>query len=122
MPRSRVVTQYFREFEPDLLRDCQMGRLQCRRYWAAGVNDVISVDQHDKWKRYGLALHLGLDHFPGKLHWLKIWWTNNNPKLIASFYLDNVVKCTGRQFNRIMNFHSHNLTQFQFRHVSPHSK
>lgn len=50
--------------------------------------DLVCFDQHDKWKRFGLWLHLGMDPYPGRLHWLKIWWTNRNPKLVTRYYLD----------------------------------
>ncbi|KAF9536051.1 hypothetical protein CPC08DRAFT_652289, partial [Agrocybe pediades] len=89
VPR-RVIVSYFRIFEPDLVRERKSGRLKRRQFWAAGVNDLIAVDQHDKWKKYGLALHVGIDPFPGVIHWLKVWWTNNNPKLITSYYLETV--------------------------------
>jgi len=46
------------------------------------------LDQHDKFKRYGLFFHVGLDPYPGVIHWCKVWWTVRNPKLIAHFYLN----------------------------------
>ncbi|KAF9440781.1 hypothetical protein P691DRAFT_686489, partial [Macrolepiota fuliginosa MF-IS2] len=64
-------------------------------YWAAGVNDVLTVDQHDKWKHYRLALHCRLDPFSGRMHWMKVWHNNNNPKLIAGYYLDFVEEIRG---------------------------
>ncbi|KAJ6613175.1 hypothetical protein B0H10DRAFT_1806111, partial [Mycena sp. CBHHK59/15] len=61
--------------------------------WAAGVNDLWVVDQHDKWKyKFGLALHTGIVPFIGRIQWLKVWWTNSNPRLILSYYLDAVVE------------------------------
>jgi hypothetical protein len=50
--------------------------------------DMWAFDQHDKWMRFGLRLHIGLDPYPGRIEWLKIWWTNSNPRLIASYYLE----------------------------------
>jgi hypothetical protein len=50
--------------------------------------ELITMDQHDKWKRFGLWLHLGLDPFAGRIVWLKIWWNNRNPRLITSYYLE----------------------------------
>ena len=58
---------------------------------------MVTVDQHDKWQRFGLRLHTGSDPFPGVIHWIKIWWTNRNPKLIASCYLGHI-KQTGCKF------------------------
>ncbi|KAF9538452.1 hypothetical protein CPC08DRAFT_651431 [Agrocybe pediades] len=87
-----LVIAYFLIFEPELVRERKARKLKRRQFWAAGVNDLFAVDQHDKWKKYGLALHAGIDPFPGVIHWVKIWWTNNNPKLIASYYLDAAKK------------------------------
>jgi hypothetical protein len=49
--------------------------------------DIIAIDQHDKWKRYGLYFHVGMDPFSGRISWLKVWWTNRNPILITSYYI-----------------------------------
>ncbi|KAJ6583713.1 hypothetical protein B0H10DRAFT_2234752 [Mycena sp. CBHHK59/15] len=86
-----VITSYFAIYVPDLVRQRRANRLKRKRFWAAGVNDLWAVDQHDKWKyKFGLALHSGLDPFIGRIQWLKIWWTNSNPRLILSYYLDAV--------------------------------
>jgi hypothetical protein len=66
-----------------------------RRFWAAGVNDVWPQDQHDKWGRYGLWLHASLEAFSGEINWIKIWWTNRNPRLIVSYYLETCRKIKG---------------------------
>ncbi|KAJ7214558.1 hypothetical protein GGX14DRAFT_550501 [Mycena pura] len=90
VPRN-VVTEYFSVFEPELVRERRKNRLRRKRFWAAGVNDMWAVDQHDKWKyKFGLALHSGIDPFIGFIHWMKIWWTNNNPRLILSYHLDEI--------------------------------
>ncbi|KAJ7773753.1 hypothetical protein B0H14DRAFT_3095982 [Mycena olivaceomarginata] len=77
-----IVTEYFSVHEPHL---------------APGVNDIWAVDQHDKWKyKFGLALHSGIDPFIGMIHWMKIWWTNSNPRLISSYHhLDRVEELKG---------------------------
>ncbi|KAG1744432.1 hypothetical protein EDB19DRAFT_1894566 [Suillus lakei] len=52
-----------------------------RQFWAAGVNDLFAVDQHDKWLKYGLGLHTGIEPFSGRIMWIR---------LILSYYLDKV--------------------------------
>ncbi|KAJ7886446.1 hypothetical protein B0H14DRAFT_3856616 [Mycena olivaceomarginata] len=90
VPKS-VITAYFAQYEPDLLRQRRANRLKRKRFWSAGVNDIWTLDQHDKWKyKFGLALHSCLEPFVGRIQWLKIWWTNSNPRLILSYYLDTV--------------------------------
>ncbi|KAK7016029.1 hypothetical protein R3P38DRAFT_3321518 [Favolaschia claudopus] len=92
VPRS-VITSYFAQYEPELVRQRRANRLRRKRFWAAGVNDLWAIDQHDKWKyKYGLALHTGIEPFIGRIQWLKIWWTNSNPRLILSYYLDVVLE------------------------------
>jgi hypothetical protein len=56
---------------------------------------VWSADQHDKWRRFGLFLHVGLENFSNTVLWLKVWWTNSNPRLIASFYLEAACRLGG---------------------------
>ncbi|THU77015.1 hypothetical protein K435DRAFT_703391, partial [Dendrothele bispora CBS 962.96] len=85
-----VIEDYFRLYEPDLLRARKRRRLKRRRFWAAGVNDVWCVDQHDKLKRYGLALHTGIDPFSGKIKWMRVWHSNSNPRLIFRYYLETI--------------------------------
>ncbi|KAK7453248.1 hypothetical protein VKT23_011924 [Stygiomarasmius scandens] len=88
IPRS-LVDAYFKEYEPHLIRERRARRFKQKIFWSAGLFDVVSVDQHDKWRdKYGLCLHLGVECTAGQLLWLKIWWTNRNPRLITSYYLE----------------------------------
>ena len=84
-----TMRNYFTLYEPpQLLRQRKASRLQCRRFWAVGVNDIWAVDQHDKWIRFGLVLHTGIKPFSGQILWMKIWHSNHNPQLILSYYLE----------------------------------
>lgn len=84
------MREYFAIHEPDLVKQRKANRLQRRRFWAAGVNDIWAIDQHDKWLRFGLALHIGIEPFSGRILWLKVWHSNRNPQLILSYYLSTV--------------------------------
>ncbi|KAG6822071.1 hypothetical protein H0H92_015452, partial [Tricholoma furcatifolium] len=82
--------------EPNAVANRRANRFRRNRYYAAGVNDVWVQDQHDKWgPRYGLWLHNNLDSFSGFNNWLKVWWTNKNPRLIGAWYIDAVRKLGG---------------------------
>ncbi|KIO02084.1 hypothetical protein M404DRAFT_148363 [Pisolithus tinctorius Marx 270] len=81
---------YFATYEPHLICLCKACRLQHRCFWAAGVNDIWAVDQHDKWNQFGLALHTGVEPFSGKILWIRVWHLNRNPQLILTYYLDVV--------------------------------
>ena len=84
--------------EPDDVEQRRHRRLVRRRFWAAGVNDVWPQDQHDKWGRFGLWLHTGLEAFSGEINWIKIWWTNKNPRLVAGFFIDACRRVGGENF------------------------
>ncbi len=67
-------------------------RLSRKQFWTVGVNDVWTMDQHDKWRRFQLFLHIGLEPHSGTILWLKIWWTNRNPRLVCGWYCDTIEK------------------------------
>ncbi|KAF7326235.1 hypothetical protein MKEN_00476200 [Mycena kentingensis (nom. inval.)] len=106
----------FHELEPERVVRRKGARFKRSRCYSAGVLEILSFDQHDKWKRFGLWLHLGVDPYTGYLHWNKIWWTNRNTALVTSYYLDAVRKVkaiplftfsdTGRENNGIAKCHS----------------
>ncbi|KAG1811302.1 hypothetical protein EV424DRAFT_1542583 [Suillus variegatus] len=85
-----VVSSYFAVYEPELVRERKARSLKRRRFWAAGVNDLFAVDQHDKWLRFGLGLHTGIEPFSGRIMWIRVWHSNRNPQLILSYYLDTI--------------------------------
>ena len=85
-----VMWEYFLTYEPELLRQRKVNRLKRRHFWATGVNDIWAIDQHDKWLRFGLTLHTGIEPFSGRILWTKVWHSNHNPQLILSYYLELV--------------------------------
>ncbi|KAI6105965.1 hypothetical protein EDD16DRAFT_1730184 [Pisolithus croceorrhizus] len=85
-----VIREYFATYEPHLVRQRKARHLQRCWFWAAGVNDLWAVDQHDKWNRFGLALHTGVEPFSRKILWIRIWHSNRNLQLILTYYLDVV--------------------------------
>lgn len=91
-----VVRRYFRQYEPLQYRARRARRLRRKRFWAAGVNDICAVDQHDKWNRFGLKLHVGLDPYTRRVHWLRVWHSNRDPKLILSYYIAHVREDGGK--------------------------
>ena len=81
-----LILKYNRATDPIGVAARKAGRIRRRVFYAAGVNHVWAFDQHDKWKRYGLRLHLGIEPFAGFLLWLIVWWTNSDPKLVSREY------------------------------------
>ncbi|KAF7317304.1 hypothetical protein HMN09_00465900 [Mycena chlorophos] len=83
------ILKYLHQIEPEAVRVRRYRSKMVRgKFYSAGVMEIISFDQHDKWHPFGLYLHLGIDPYNGELHWLKIYWTNRNPVLITSYYLE----------------------------------
>ncbi|KAG9008384.1 hypothetical protein FRB90_008920 [Tulasnella sp. 427] len=90
-----VVLQWMRRHYPEEVRARKRRRLKRKRFWAAGVNDIWTSDQHDKWRRFLLFFHIGLEPVAGKILWLKIWHTNRNPGLVCSWYLKAIEETGG---------------------------
>lgn len=66
----------------------QHRRFKRKVFYAAGVMHFVTVDQHDKWKRFGLYLHIGIEAFSGKILWIVVWWNNSNPRWITRQYFN----------------------------------
>lgn len=54
------------------------------------------VDGYDKFKLYGFAISGCIDGFSRKILWLKVSSTNNDPKVIAGYFIDTVKTLNGR--------------------------
>ena len=98
-PCRKLIGQWLREYEPEAVAARRRRKFKRHRFWAAGLNDFWTFDQHDKWGgRYGLFLHVGLEPTAGEIKWLRIWWNNSNPRLIASYYFAAVREAGGKHF------------------------
>lgn len=65
-------------------------RLRRRQYSNPGPNFLWHVDGYDKLKPYGLCISGCIDGFSRNVIWLKVYSTNNNPKVIASYFIEAV--------------------------------
>lgn len=70
-------------------------RLHRRKYFSAGPNAVWHIDGYDKLKPYGICIHGCIDRFSRNIMWLHAWNTNNNPKLVASYFIGAVSTYNG---------------------------
>jgi hypothetical protein len=95
-----VISDYLRMTEPDAVQAQRYQHFKRRTFLSIGPNKMWSLDQHDKFKQYGLFFHVGLDPYPGIIHWCKVWWTVRNPKLIARFYLDAACAVGGMYYSK----------------------
>lgn len=65
----------------------------------------MSLDGHDKLCGYQkdtfpLCVYGGLDTYSGRLNFLRIWYTNNDPVVIGRFYLEYLYESKGRYIIR----------------------
>ena len=65
-------------------------RLLRRQYVNPGPNFCWHVDGYDKLKRYGFAIHGAICGFSRRILWLEVDVTNNDPKIVASYFLNYV--------------------------------
>lgn len=65
-------------------------RLLRRQYSCPGPNFVWHIDGNDKLKPFGFAIHAGIDGYSRKILWLEVERSNNDPKLIARYFLQAV--------------------------------
>lgn len=66
------------------------GRLHRRQYICKGPNHVWHIDGWDKLKQFGFAVHACIDGFSRKVLWLHVGRSNNNPAIIAGYYLKTI--------------------------------
>ncbi|KAG1878436.1 hypothetical protein C8R48DRAFT_590533, partial [Suillus tomentosus] len=81
----KLILRYMNLHHPQDIQARKSRHLKRSIYWTAGVNDIWVFDQHDKWRRFQLYLHVAIEPFLGRVLWLKIWWTNRNPRLICGW-------------------------------------
>ena len=61
-------------------------RLQRRQYLNPGPNFVWHIDGYDKLSRYGICIHGCVDGFSRAIIWLKAYYTNHDPRVVASYF------------------------------------
>ncbi|XP_047246888.1 uncharacterized protein LOC124883696 isoform X1 [Girardinichthys multiradiatus] len=65
-------------------------QLRRRQYNCKGPNALWHMDGYDKLKLYGIAISGCIDGFSRYVLWMEAYVTNNDPKLIASYFLKTV--------------------------------
>jgi hypothetical protein len=89
------IQGYLKLTVPDQVAGRLAKRFVRRTFYAAGINHFWAMDQHDKWKQFGLFWHGCLDGFTGKILWLVVWWTNSNPWFVCTQYLKAIKNFSG---------------------------
>ena len=82
-----TVRKAMKELDPEGVQRRRMKRLRRRSYVNPGPNFVWHIDGYDKLKPYGFAIHGAIDGFSRRILWIEVGVTNNNPKVIAKYFL-----------------------------------
>ncbi|XP_053389619.1 uncharacterized protein LOC128552596 [Mercenaria mercenaria] len=90
-----MVLHQMRLLDPEGVEARRRHRLIRRIYRNKGPNFLVHMDGYDKIKRYGLAIHGAIDGYSRRVLWLKVNRTNNDPKVVASYFLEFVTEAKG---------------------------
>lgn len=77
-----------KELDPIGVLERKQRRLKRRVYHNKGPNYLLHVDGYDKLKRFGFSIHGCVCGFSRRVLWLRVGRSNNDPKVIASYFLD----------------------------------
>ena len=91
----QTVRMILKELDPVSVDLRRSHRLTRRLYYAKGPNYVWHIDGYDKLKPYGICLHGCIDGFSRKVIWLNAYFTNNNPKIVAGYFLEAIMQHEG---------------------------
>ncbi|XP_060608250.1 uncharacterized protein LOC132760318 isoform X1 [Ruditapes philippinarum] len=87
VPRNKVLS-FMKTIDPDGINFRKAHRIKRRKYRIKGPNYVWHVDGYDKLKPYGFCIHGAIDGYSRRILWLEVSQSNNNPAVIAMYYLE----------------------------------
>ena len=88
--QRETVRLVLKELDPEGGDRRSRHRLQRREYFAKGPNYIWHLDGYDKLKPFGFCIHGSIDGYSRRLLWLEVGSSNNNPMLVAKYYIDYV--------------------------------
>ena len=90
MKRINTGKRGRRRFCPQKHNPLYYYRLRRRVYRSKGLNYLWHIDGYDKLKPFGFCVYGAIDGFSRRILWLEVASSNNDPKIIAQYYLDCV--------------------------------
>lgn len=90
--KQKTVMVLLREIDPEGVEDRCRYKLKRRAYNVPGPNFTWHADNHDKIKRFGFPIYGCIDGFSKKIMWIRVSETNNDPAVIAHYFLESVEK------------------------------
>ena len=94
LPRAKVET-LLKELDSAGVEERRRHRLKRRIYASSGPNQIWHVDGYDKLKPFGFPVHAAIDGYCRRVLWIKVTPTNNDPAVIAGFFLECVQELQG---------------------------
>ena len=82
--RTRII---LKRVDPLAVMERSRKVINRRIYETNGPNEIYHIDGNDKLKRWGFCIHGAVDGFSRKLLWITVATTNNDPLVIANFFL-----------------------------------
>ena len=90
-----TVAEILRCLDPEGVELRRRNRLVRRNYYARGPNYNWHIDSYDKLKPYGLAINGCVDGFSRHIIWMNVSYTNNDPRVVAGYFINSVLKLGG---------------------------
>ena len=82
-----TARQIIKALDPRGVEARQAHRLRRRIYTTCGPNALWHMDGYDKLKPFGICIHGCIDGYSRYVLWMETYTTNNDPKVIASYYM-----------------------------------
>ena len=70
-------------------------RFRRRTYSVKGPNYMWHLDGYDKLKPFGFPIHGAIDGYSRRILWRRVMCTNNDPQVIAGFYIQCIKQIGG---------------------------
>ncbi|KAK0134343.1 hypothetical protein N1851_005019 [Merluccius polli] len=92
---QETVRQIIKALDPHGVEMRRAHRLRRRLYTTRGPNALWHMDSYDKLKPFGICINGCIDGYSRYVLWMEAYTTNNDPKVIASYYLQCVERVGG---------------------------
>ena len=85
---KEFVRQLLKILDPEGVETRSKHQLRRREYKAEGPNHLWHIDGYDKLKPFGFGIHGAIDGYSRRIMWLEVGPSNNDPSVIAQYYID----------------------------------
>ena len=92
---KETVRHLLQIVDPEGVAQRSRHRLQRRQYRARGPNFIWHIDGYDKLKPFGFCIHGAIDGYSRRLMWLEVGPSNNNPSIVAQYFVECVRQVGG---------------------------